>query len=241
MTIRVLEDNKLYHEAADTFAEISRASVQDHGEFMVALSGGTTPRALYNLMARDYKHNVPWTKTQVFFSDERCFPPDHPDSNFRMINESLIRGVGLPQKNIHRMRGEDEPVTAARKYASELKQAFKTSGTPRFNLILLGIGDDCHTASLFPGAKALGMSLEPAVSVYVPKHKAHRITLTPPVLLSAERIMVLVIGENKAGPLKRALEDDYDPAKCPAQILRKADGHVTWLVSTSAALQLRDH
>lgn len=225
MRIQVCEEDELYRRAADSFAEIAVSAVRERGAFNVALSGGHTPRRLYSSL----DGGVPWDKTQVFFSDERCVPPDDPESNFRMANESLLSRVSIPRENIHRMEGEADPESAAREYEKEIRLVL---GDEPLDLILLGIGEDGHTASLFPGSEAF-RSTRLIEAVWVPKLNAHRLTLTPPVILGARQIIVFATGENKAQALKQALEGSFDPDMCPAQILRNTSA--LWMVDPCAA------
>lgn len=228
MRIQVCEEEDLYRRAADLFAEIAVSAVRERGVFNVALSGGHTPRRLYSSL-----DGIPWDKTQVFFSDERCVPPDDPESNFRMASDTLLSRVSIPRENIHRMRGEADPESAAREYEEEIRLVL---GDEDLDLMLLGIGEDGHTASLFPGSEAL-RSTRLIEAVRVPKLNAHRLTLTPRVILGARQIIVLVTGVNKAQALKQALEGPFDPDMCPAQILRNT--RALWLVDPCAASRLQ--
>ena len=230
----ICEEDNLYRRAADLFMETADWAVREKGMFSVALSGGNTPRRLYTLLAEEYAGRIPWRNIQVFFGDERCVPPDDPESNFRMANEALLSKVNIPEVNIHRMKGEIEPKQAAKEYEEEIRCVL---GDNPFDLILLGMGEDGHTASIFPGSCALD-STKLVESVWVEKLSSHRLTLTPRVILAARHILVLVTGEKKARALKQVIEGPHNPRTYPAQILRSALGEVLWLVDPCAASML---
>jgi 6-phosphogluconolactonase len=224
---------ELSERAAELLIGIARQTVDARGKFELALAGGSTPRALYELLATDAKSaRVPWQQTHVYWSDERCVSPDNPRSNYRMAYESLLSHVPLPEQNIHRMRGEEEPESAARAYAGELEKEFGP-GVPRFPLILLGMGDDGHTASLFPGSSALHDLQNTVAATYVEKLEEHRLTMTLRTLNAAETILFLVAGESKAEMLSKVL-DDRDSDSLPAKLVRPTNGELIWLVDESA-------
>ena len=227
LKITVCDEETLYRRTADLFAEIAIRAVRKKGMFAVALSGGNTPKPLYSLLSDD----LPWDGIHIFFGDERCVPPDDPQSNFRMANETLLSRIDVAEGNIHRMKGEADPESAAREYEAEIKSVL---GDSPFDLILLGMGEDGHTASLFPGSEALD-SHKLVEAVWVPKLNAHRLTMTPHAVHTAEQIMVLVTGENKAEALKQVIEGEFDPGTYPAQTLRSAEGEVRWFVDPCAA------
>lgn len=232
----------LNRRAAEEFIRLAHRAVQSAARFTVALSGGSTPKGLYELLALDAcKERVPWTKVHLFWGDERCVAPDHPDSNYRMVREALLSHVSIPAENVHRMAGEHEPGLAASKYENDLKKSFHlTDGVlPRFDLILLGIGEDGHTASLFPGSAALGESGHMVVAHYVEKLQAHRLTLTLPVLNHAAEIVFLVSGRNKADIVKEILANEVGSLMPPAARVRPPAGRLTWLVTRDAATELR--
>ena len=232
----------LSERAAGEFSRVARQSADERGRFFVALAGGSTPRGLYRLLAGDERRSaVPWNQMQVFWGDERCVPPDHPDSNFRMAYEALLAKVAIAAENVHRMRGEDPPEQAAQEYERELRDAFGlTPGElPRFDLILLGLGADAHTASLFPGSPALHEQSRLVAALYVEKLQANRLTLTPPVLNAARRVVFLVAGADKAPALHAVLQGEYNPGRFPAQVVRPLDGDVLWLVDRAAAAALK--
>ncbi len=231
----------LAREAAERVARAAGEAIARAGRFTVALSGGSTPRALYRLLAQPpYRDRIDWRRVHVFWGDERTVPPDHPDSNYRMAREALLDRVPIPHDQIHPMRGDLEPRDAAAQYADLLTRFFDLDPgeEPDFDLILLGVGADGHTASLFPGTRALDDLDDLVVENVVPQLQTTRVTLTIPVLLAARRILVLVAGEDKAEAVRRALEAPYDPTQTPSQVLRTAAGPVTWLLDEAAAGRL---
>jgi 6-phosphogluconolactonase len=235
MELLILDEDELYDRAAELFAQYADEAVEQRGVFTAALSGGSTPKRLYSLLAERFQDRVPWSKVHVFFSDERCVPPDHPDSNYRMAYESLISRVDIPPENVHRMKGEKEPGDAAAEYAEDLRKVVGREGMPKLDLILLGMGEDGHTASIFPGSEAVDEASNPVISQYVPKLNTHRLTLSPPVLMNGRRVLVLVTGPKKAAALEQVLQGPYEPEHYPAQLLREASGEVLWLVDPEAA------
>jgi len=243
--LHVLDDAEaLAAAAADTFALRAGAEIRRKSSFTVALAGGSTPRRLYATLAagRRPSHRVDWTKVHCFWGDERHVPPDHPESNYRAARETLLSGVPIPETNIHRIRSEEpDAARAATLYEQALVSFFGPGAGifPRFDLILLGMGSDGHTASLFPGAAALRERVRLAVAPWVDRLEAHRITLTPPVLNSAAQVIFLVSGSDKAEALRAVLEGEERPDELPAQIVRPADGDLTWLVDRPAAAALR--
>jgi len=247
----VRDPETLARAGAEHFVALATAAIAARGRFAVALSGGETPRGTHAELARPpFLDQVDWPRVHVFWGDERCVPSDHPDSNYRMARETLLDRVPLPASNIHRMRGESEPHQAATEYEQELRAFFSDSGErapagdagepPRFDLILLGLGEDGHTASLFPGTLALRERRRWVMAQHVGKLDAWRITLTPPVINAAADIMFLVSGPKKAETLRRVLADPA-PANAdqlPARLVVPAAGRVVWLVDTPAAARL---
>jgi 6-phosphogluconolactonase len=228
----------LARTAAEQFVGFARASVASEGRFTVALSGGSTPRAMFLLLSEEpLRSSVPWDKTFLFWSDERMVPPDHPDSNYRMANESLISKVPVPASNIHRMRGELEPSVAADEYEAELA-AFFGSRRPRFDLILLGMGDDGHTASLFPGTEALAEENRDITFNYVPKFSLFRLTMTAPEINSAANVSFVVSGPSKSAILKKVLQGPYQPKQLPSQSIKPTNGKLRWMLDRDAASEL---
>jgi 6-phosphogluconolactonase len=231
----------LNKRAAEEFIRLAGQAVQSAGRFTVVLSGGSTPRGLYELLALDaYKERVPWSKVHLFWGDERCVAPDHPDSNYRMAREALLARISIPVENVHRMVGEQEPAVAATEYEDELKKFFRVPDgvLPRFDLILLGLGEDGHTASLFPGSAALAESGRVVVAHYVEKLRTHRLTLTLPVLNHGAELVFLVSGDNKAEMVKQILAGDRKPPPLPAARVRPSSGRLIWMVTQDAAALL---
>jgi 6-phosphogluconolactonase len=232
--IKIVPDSvKLARVAADEFHRLAEAAVQERGCFAVALSGGNTPRAVYSLLASEHKE-LPWDRIHIFFGDERHVPPDHPDSNFRMASESLLSKVPIPEKNVHRIRAELEADAAAKEYEQELREFFHLidHDWPRFDLIFLGIGEDGHTASLFPGSKALTEASRRVIANWVEKFKAFRITLTFPVLNHAAEVIFMVSGAGKAQILSEVLRPGA--RKYPIQNVQPENGQLLWLVDQDA-------
>lgn len=223
----------LAHAAARDFVARAQGSIRERDRFAVALAGGSTPKATYKVLARDYTGELDWSKVHAFFGDERTVPPDHDDSNYRMAQEALLSRV--PVGSVHRMRGELPPEEAAAAYEQELRDFFGASDDPpRFDLILLGIGEDGHIASLFPETFALEVHDRWVVANPVLKLGTTRLTLTVPVINSARAVSFLVAGEGKAEALKVILEGDADPHEYPAKLARPAGGPA-WMVDREAA------
>ena len=206
----------------------------------IALSGGSTPRGLHALLATEptFRDRLPWQHLHFFWGDERHVPPDHPQSNYRMADETLLSVVPVPAENIHRVCGEEpEAALAAEKYEQELQAFFKLEAgqPPRFDCILLGMGPDGHTASLFPGTEALYETKRLVVANWVEKFQTFRITLTVPVLNHADLVVLLVSGAEKAEALKAVLQGDYRPDRFPAQLIRPGPEKLLWIVDKAAA------
>jgi 6-phosphogluconolactonase len=228
------------HEAARRFASLAREAVPARGRFSVALSGGSTPGALYKLLAGEtYRGQIPWTGVHLFWGDERCVPAADPGSNFHLADEALIRHVPLPEDNVHRVPGELEPGAAARAYARELHDYFCGPWT-RLDLVLLGLGSDGHTASLFPQSAALQESEQAAITVEARYHgrPSQRVTLTLPTINAARQILFLVTGEAKAGIVSSVLGGPDQGL--PAQRIRPTAGQITWLLDAAAAARLSE-
>ncbi|MBN1201103.1 MAG: 6-phosphogluconolactonase [Anaerolineae bacterium] len=223
----------LAHAGAERFVALGKQAIRTHGRFSVVLSGGSTPRRLYSLLASAiFAGHIDWEHIFVFWGDERCVPPNHPDSNYRMAREALLDHVSLPAGNEYRMRGEIDPAQAAAEYEHALR-IFGGGNIPRFDLILLGLGDDGHTASLFPDTAALTESRRWVVENYVDRLDVWRLTLTLPVINAAANVLFLVAGEGKAEIMRTVLRGPRDVY--PAQFIRPTDGHVGWLVDAAAS------
>jgi len=238
--VRILPDGAaIARRAAQKFVEAGAAAVNEKGSFSVVLAGGSTPKALYGLLANDpvLRAQVPWDKMRVFFGDERHVGPDHPDSNFRMANEAMISKSPLKPEQVTRIKGEyPDAEHAAREYELAIRSYFKLADGefPRFDLVLLGLGSEGHTASLFPGTRALHEKQRIAVSNWVGKLLAERITLTPPAINNAAHVIFMVTGADKAPALTAVLERVYEPDQLPAQLIRPGNGTLLWLVDTAA-------
>lgn len=237
----VPDADALAQAAAHRFVEIAREEIARHGRFTVALSGGSTPRALYRLLAQE-PEAIDWARVHVFWGDERTVPPDHEQSNYRMAREALLDHVPIPRDQIHRIEAERDPAEAAARYAATLADVFglEPGAMPVFDLVLLGVGTDGHTASLFPGTRAVQVQDTPVVENEVPQLNTVRITLTVPVITQAANILVLAAGADKAPAIRRALEAPYAPEQTPAQVIRSARGNVVWLLDAEAASQLEE-
>jgi len=237
--IRVLPDPAtLADTAARQIVELAQQSIDARGDFSVALSGGSTPRELHRRIANSpLMQQVDWAHVQIFFGDERCVPPEDPESNYHMAEETLLSRVPIPAANVHRMRGEMPPAEGAADYERQLREFFKDE-PPRLDLILLGMGDNGHTASLFPGLTAVHEQQRWVVAEDVREVGMWRISLTPVVLNLAREVMFLVTGAAKASMLQQVLEGPYAPAERPAQIVRPSPGEVIWLVDAAAAEKL---
>jgi 6-phosphogluconolactonase len=236
--IRILKTAaELFEAAATEFAARASQAVQARGRFTVALSGGSTPKALYSLLAS--KPDIPWDKIYFFWGDERHVPPDHPDSNYRMTSEALLSKVPVRQENIFRIHAEEKDAPAAAlQYEQALQDFFHLSPGqfPRFDLVLLGIGTDGHTASLFPGTAALNETQRLVVANWVPKLSAHRLTFTFPVLNAAACVIFLASGPDKAAILHQVLENSS--ADLPSQRVHPSNGELLWLIDGPAATAL---
>ena len=227
----------LAERAAGRFLHLVGSVLRNRARFTVALAGGSTPRQLYNLLA---EKKLDWEAVHFFWGDERCVPPDTADSNFRMADETLLSHAAIPTENIHRIHGELPAEKAAMDYKDELHRFFGYQ-IPRFDLILLGLGDDGHTASLFPGSPVVQEKVLWVAAVrhpLLPPRQVDRVTLTPPVLNAASNILFLVSGEEKADRLAQVLQGPYHPDLLPAQIVIPVNGHVCWMVDKAAAGKL---
>lgn len=238
--LRVFDDPAdVARAAADRFVEIAREAADGRGRFSVALSGGSTPKRAYELLASDeYREKLDWSKVHVFFGDERCVPPDDAESNYRMANEVMLSRLSIPPKNIHRINGVGDAVANARLYEDEVRSFFNDDAWPRFDLVLLGMGDDGHTASLFPESDVLREEQSWVAAVWVEKLAAFRITLTAPAINHAAHILFLVTGENKAARLAEVFNNRTGNERLPVQLIHPASGSIEWLVDTAAASRL---
>ena len=226
-------------EAADRFVSDAATAIKANGRFSVALAGGSTPKLTYQLLASDaYKTKVEWAKVYIFFGDERTVPPTHNDSNFRMASDAMLNHVGLPPGNVNRMVGEADPKEAASVYESVLRAFFAGQAWPAFDLLLLGMGDDGHTASLFPGSAALEETKAWVVANWVKKFDTFRITLSAPAINAAKHILFTVNGEAKAQRLPEVLHGARNTQVLPSQLIAPTSGNLEWLVDKAAAQKL---
>jgi 6-phosphogluconolactonase len=242
--IRILADPAaITRRAADEFVKAASEAVAKNSVFNVAFAGGSTPKSLYALLADDpvYRAKIPWDKMRVFFGDERHVPPDSSESNFRMASEALFSKGLLKPEQIARIKGEHpDTEKAALEYEQVLRAYFqlKDGEYPRFDLVLLGMGDEGHTLSLFPGTKALHPGGRIVVRNWVGKFYTERITLTAEAVNHANRVMFLITRADKAPALKAVLEGPFEPEQLPAQFIRPTSGNALWLIDRDAAKML---
>jgi 6-phosphogluconolactonase len=241
--IHVFNDlEELSRAAANFFVEQAAQSISERNHFLVALNGGSTPTHLFQLLATDYKEKVDWNKVHIFWGDERCVPPDDPGSSYGQAREVLLSRVPIPDSNIHRVKGELGSAEAARGYAVILKEfASPPLEWPRFDLVYLGMGEDGHTASLFPGSPVDAEDPTMAVTAHYQDRPANRVTLTPVVLNSARMIVFMATGEKKAATLAEVLSNRYNPELYPAQRIHPENGRLIWLVDQDAASRLPEN
>lgn len=229
--------------AADIFVQRANAAVEKHGRFLTALSGGGTPQPLYKLLSQSpYREKMPWEQTHVFWGDERLVPPDDEGSSYGMTAELLLNQVPIPAENIYRVLGEANPLTAVSNYTTKLTFFDKRGPWPRFDLILLGMGHDGHTASLFPGPISSAEKQEPIIAVTADYdgRPAQRITFTPKLINKASCVLFMVTGAKKAQALSAVVDRDPDLEKWPAQRINPRDGRLFWLVDAEAASLMKN-
>lgn len=229
----------LTHAVTEFIVAQSQASIKEQGRFSLAVAGGGTPRPVYELLASNvYKHQIEWEKVHIFFGDERTVPPDYPDSNYKMVKDALLDFVPIPANQIYRIKGEIDPHTAADDYTQALKSVFGLDNLPRLDVIMLGMGDDGHTASLFPHTAAIHETEKWVIAHRVENLDTWRITLTPPVINQARFVAFMVAGQGKAGRLNEVVNGVYQPDELPSQIVKPIDGELIWFVDSSAAQNL---
>jgi 6-phosphogluconolactonase len=244
VTFRVApEPGDVAANAAGMFAAVAAAAVAARGVARVSISGGTTPKAMFALLAdrgAPYFSQVPWDGLELFWVDERCVPPTDADSNYRMTKEAMLSHVPLPAERIHRMEGELDPEVAASRYESVIRERFKLGDVemPVFDLVLLGMGDDGHTASLFPHTAALRETHRLVVANHVPQKETWRITLTSPVINRGREVAFLIEGAAKAQVVHDVFSGPYDPESRPSQLVRPESGQLTVLLDAAAAGKL---
>jgi 6-phosphogluconolactonase len=237
------DKNELVRAEAERIVTQAREAIRARGRCLVALSGGSTPRPLYELLATPrYATRIDWSRMHLFWGDERCVPPDHPDSNYRMTREALIDHVPLPPENVHRVRGEDPPEQAAVAYERLLRELFGPDDPPArtFDLVLLGMGRDGHTASIFPGSAAVGETHRWAMPVHVETPRdMWRVTVTTVVLNAAADVTFLVAGPDKAPRLREVLQaGERSRPALPAQLVKPIRGALHWMVDAAAGAEL---
>jgi 6-phosphogluconolactonase len=238
---RLTTPQHLFQAAAEEFIRAASEAVAQRKRFAVALSGGSTPKNLYTLLAANASGSLPWDRMFFFFGDERHVPPDHPESNYRMANETLFSKAPIPAANIFRVAGENPDASAAaEEYEKNLRDFFSPPAgeLPRFDLILLGLGPDGHTASLFPETQALQEKSRLVAANWVEKFKTSRITVTLPLLNAARRISFLVSGTDKAPALHEVLEGKAPGEEYPAKLVQPGAGKLIWFVDRAAASEL---
>ena len=241
MRIDVAEHaDALNHGVAEQFVRLTTEAVEARGRCAVALSGGSTPKGVYQLLAAPaFRTRVRWGDIHFFWGDERHVPPDHPESNYRMAVEAMLSKVPVPPANVHRVRSElADADRAAREYEEKIRACVEGEPLPRFDVIDLGIGTDGHTASLFPGSAALEERERLCVANWVAKFGAYRITLTLPVLNAARAVTFIVAGAEKAPIIQRVLRDPDPSPPLPAQLVRPVDGECWWMLDRAAAGEL---
>jgi len=242
--VQILPDAAaIARRAAERIIESAAAAVKERGVFTISLAGGSTPKTLYTLLATDpaFKSKMPWDKTQFFFGDERHVPPDDSESNFRMANESMLSKLSLKPEQVLRIKAEyDDAEKAAKEYEQTLRSSFKLSDSqlPRFDVLLLGMGDEGHTLSLFPGTKALHDNGRLVMSNWVGKFFTTRITTTAPVASNSALVIFMITKADKALALKAVLEGPYEPEQLPSQLIQPKNGKLLWLLDTTAASKL---
>jgi 6-phosphogluconolactonase len=237
--IVILDDAlALYAHAAEEIAHFAGEAVCTHGEFTLCLSGGSTPAATYEMLGSKFHFSIDWKEVQFFWGDERCVPPDDPACNYAMTLRTLLSKLALKPSQVHRVLGEQPPDQAARAYEDELRSHFALGDGefPRFDVVLLGLGENAHTASLFPGSAAIHESERLALAVDVDDPiQRHRVTVTPPVINNASRVMFLVAGQAKAQAVWNVLKGPRDVDKFPAQVVAPERGELIWLLDKAAA------
>lgn len=232
---------RLAGAAAEVFVKYAADAVAARGVARIAISGGSTPKRMFSLLAQEpFLTQVDWSKLHLYWVDERCVAPDHADSNYRMTHETLLSKVPLPEENIFRMEGELNPQEAASRYEAALRNSFRLEGaeTPAFDLLLLGMGEDGHTASIFPRTDAIDAMGTLVTANHVPQKDSWRITLTWPVINTARHVVFLIEGRAKGEVLHSVLLGDYDPDLYPAQLIRPDSGKLGLLLDAEAAWRL---
>ena len=237
-------EGEVTHKTAELITQAAQAAVQARGAARIAISGGNTPKCVFELLTREpYVSRVPWSQLQLFWVDERCVGPEDKESNFGMTKKAMLDAVPLPTSNVHRMEGELDPELAASRYEAEIRNSFKLEGaqTPTFDLILLGLGDDGHTASLFPHTEGLNEMARIVIANHVPQKDTWRMTLTWPVITQGRQVAFLIEGAAKADMVQTVFAGTYDPETWPSQLIRPASGQLTLMMDAAAAAKLPIH
>jgi len=229
--------------AAQYLVDGIRSSAAARGKARIAISGGNTPKHTFELLAEPsepYREQIPWNRLELYWVDERCVPPDHPDSNYRMTREAMLDQAPLDKTQIFRIQGELEPDEAAAKYEFDIRQSFRLEGAelPVFDMVLLGMGPDGHTASLFPHTEGLHEMMRIAIANHVVQKETWRVTLTRPVINRARDVFFLIEGADKVDALKAVLLGPYDPETYPSQLIQPASHRITLLLDSTAAAAL---
>ena len=232
------DSSTLTRYVAERIARLAQATLEHNETFSIALSGGSTPKPIYHLLATEFREALDWERIHLFWGDERCVAPDDPQSNYRMVKEVLIDAIRIPEDNIHRMHGEDDPNQAAMAYEEEILRFFDNP-EELFDLNLLGMGDDGHTASLFPGTKAVHEDERLVIAHHIDSLQMSRITLTRVGILRSMNIMFIVSGSKKAQVLREVLSGADDPDRYPSQVIARSNhAHLVWAIDEAAASQL---
>lgn len=239
--LKIFESADDMNEAVANFIlQLAKASVRQRGRFVLSISGGETPKALYSLLSKTpYSTNVPWGKTYVFWGDERCVPEDDENNNAHMAKTILFNNIDIPSSNIFPVSTHMPPAEAARTYEETIK-IFFGHAVPSFDLILLGLGEDGHTASLFPGTDVVHEKSRFVKEVFVETQQLFRVTMTAPLINKAQHIAFLVTGENKSDILNAVINGDYQPEKYPAQLIKPEQGKTYWYADLKAAKHFHD-
>ncbi len=225
--------------SADFIADLAARALAERGRFIIALSGGGTPEPIYaRLASPDYRDRIAWEKVHIFFGDERCVPPDDARSNYRMVREAWLDHSPIPAANIHRIRAEDDPALEALRYEQDIAGLYRSARLPAFDLVLLGMGENGHTASLFPGTAVLRETVRWVVAQYVEVMTAWRVTFTVPLINAARHVAFLAEGAGKAQMLRNVLEGPYQPDVWPSQLIQPVSGELHWLVDAAAAANI---
>ncbi len=224
---------------AGSFAELLQQNVDmtdDNDFYSIALSGGSTPNKIFRFLSENFEDKINWAKIKIFFGDERCVPPDNEESNYRMANESLLKNISIPKENIFRIKGENNPVKEAARYEEVLKSNLPSlNGIPQFDLVLLGLGEDGHTASIFPNQLNLFYSARLCEVAVHPQTKQKRITLTGKIINNAKHVLFLATGKNKASVLSKIIDVNNSKSAFPASLVNPKNGNLTWFLDIEAS------